>query len=105
MVGPTAGKHDSGLVLPLVVITFLIIGSALMATTTKSWLNLTGTIRQGQARSARAAAESGITELIASLNSSYAHLLIVDSDKWMIHLCSQECAQTQSMEFLLQKKF
>jgi len=82
MVGPTAGKHDSGLVLPLVVITFLIIGSALMATTTKSWLNLTGTIRQGQARSARAAAESGITELIASLNSSYAHLLIVDSDKW-----------------------
>ncbi|MDA9149112.1 hypothetical protein N9N71_01085 [Synechococcus sp. AH-229-G18] len=75
-------KDEGGLIVPLVVIFGMIIGAVLLTTSTRSWLGLSGAIRQGEARSARGVAEAGMSKLIESLNSSYAHLLVVDDDNW-----------------------
>ena len=54
----------------------LIIASGLMALAARSWLGLSGTVRQSQSRQAREIAEAGIAILIETLNSKYSHLLI-----------------------------
>ena len=75
-------NQDKGFILPLVLIATLILGTGLMASTTRAWLGFTGTVRQSQARSAREVAEAGLAQLIETLNRNHAHLLVVDNDEW-----------------------
>ena len=51
---------SQGFILPLVMIISLIITTGLMALAARSWLGLSGTIRQSQSRQAREIAEAGI---------------------------------------------
>ena len=74
-------KNDGGYIAFALVI-FFIISVALLGTLSRSLLGLMSTSRQSQSRGARVAAEAGISQLINSLNTTYAHLLVVDSDKW-----------------------
>ncbi|MBM5791361.1 MAG: hypothetical protein FJ053_06260 [Cyanobacteria bacterium M_surface_10_m1_298] len=74
--------NEKGFILPLVMIISLIIATGLMALAARSWLGLSGTIRQSQSRQAREIAEAGIARLIESLNSQYAYLLIKDRSQW-----------------------
>ena len=73
---------DQGFILPLVLIISLIISTGLMALAARSWLGLSGSIRQGQSRQAREIAEAGLAQLIESLNKDYAYLLIKDLSDW-----------------------
>ena len=74
-------KNNDGYV-ALVLIIFFTISVALLGTTSRALLGLVSTARQSQSRNARNAAEAGISEVINSLNTTYAHLLVVDSDRW-----------------------
>ena len=74
-------KQDSGYV-AFFLIVFFVASVALLGTTSRALLGLTSVSKQSQSRSARNAAEAGISQVIDSLNSTYAHLLVVDSDKW-----------------------
>ena len=71
-----------GYVLPLVLVVSLIIGAGLLALAGRSWLGLTGSIRQSQSRQAREIAEAGLAQLVERLNSDYAYLLIKDLADW-----------------------
>ena len=73
-------KEEHGFILPLVMIISLIIATGLMALAARSWLGLSGTIRQSQSRQAREIAEAGIARLIESLNSQFPYLLIKTYD-------------------------
>ena len=73
---------DQGFILPLVLIISLIISTGLMALAARSWLGLSGSIRQSQSRQAREIAEAGLAQLIESLNKDYAYLLIKDLSDW-----------------------
>ena len=73
---------DQGFVLPLVLIISLIISTGLMALAARSWLGLSGSVRQSQSREAREIAEAGLAQLIESLNKDYAYLLIKDLSDW-----------------------
>jgi hypothetical protein len=53
-----------------------------MALAARSWLGLSGSIRQSQSRQAREIAEAGLAQLIESLNKDYAYLLIKDLGNW-----------------------
>ncbi|QCH15844.1 hypothetical protein CB0101_13860 [Synechococcus sp. CB0101] len=55
---------------------------SLMALAARSWLGLSGSIRQSQSRQAREIAEAGLAQLIESLNKDYAYLLIKDLGNW-----------------------
>ncbi|UPM51176.1 hypothetical protein MY494_05300 [Synechococcus sp. A10-1-5-1] len=72
--------QDRGFILPLVMIISLIIATGLMALAARSWLGLSGTIRQSQSRQAREIAEAGIARTLESLNRSYSYLLIKSYD-------------------------
>ena len=82
------GKHtnraesEDGFILALVLIISLIIATGLMALAARSWLGLSGTMRQTQARQAREAAEAGIAKTIDSLNSDHSFLLIKNLATW-----------------------
>ena len=65
-----------------VLVVFFVIIVVSLGTASRALLSLTGTTRQSQSRSARNAAEAGISQLIDSLNTTYAHLLIVDNERW-----------------------
>lgn len=69
---------EGGFILPLVMIISLIIATGLMALAARSWLGLTGTLRQSQSRQAREIAEAGIARTLENLNTSYSYLLIKD---------------------------
>ena len=73
-------KDEAGLILPLVMIISLIIATGLMALAARSWLGLSGTIRQSQSRQAREIAEAGIARTLEGLNRSYSYLLIKNYD-------------------------
>lgn len=73
---------DQGFILPLVLIISLIISTGLMALAARSWLGLSGSVRQSQSRQAREIAEAGLAQLIESLNKDYAYLLIKDLSDW-----------------------
>jgi type II secretory pathway component PulK len=75
-------RNEAGFVLPLVLIVSLIITTGLMALAARSWLGLSGSIRQSQSRQAREIAEAGLAQLIESLNKDYAYLLIKDLSNW-----------------------
>ena len=75
-------NKPNGFILPLVLIVTLILGAGMMASTTRTWLGLTGAVRQSRARSAREVAEAGLSQLIEALNRNHAHLLVVDKDNW-----------------------
>jgi hypothetical protein len=77
-----ADKQENGFILPLVLIISLIISTGLMALAARSWLGLSGSIRQSQSRQAREIAEAGLAHLIESLNKDYAYLLIKDLSNW-----------------------
>ena len=53
-------RKDDGFILPLVMIISLIIATGLMALAARSWLGLSGTIRQSQSRQAREIAEAAL---------------------------------------------
>ena len=74
-------NNKNGYVAFVLVVLFVIIVVSL-GTASRALLSLTGTTRQSQSRSARNAAEAGISQLIDSLNTTYAHLLIVDNERW-----------------------
>lgn len=74
--------ETEGFILPLVLIISLIITTGLMALAARSWLGLSGSIRQSQSRQAREIAEAGLAQLIESLNKDYAYLLIKDLSNW-----------------------
>ena len=74
--------EDEGFILPLVLIISLIISTGLMALAARSWLGLSGSIRQSQSRQAREIAEAGLAQLVESLNKDYAYLLIKDLADW-----------------------
>ena len=57
------------------ILGFIIFAGA-MATSTRSFSVLLGSIRQSQSRQAREAAESGLSKIIESLNSDYSYLLV-----------------------------
>lgn len=81
--GPQVRRtEEAGFILPLVMIISLIIATGLMALAARSWLGLSGTVRQSQSRQAREIAEAGLARLIESLNSQYAYLLIKDKSQW-----------------------
>ena len=71
---------ENGFILPLVMIITLIIATGLIALAARSWLGLSGTIRQSQSRQAREIAEAGIARTLESLNRSYSYLLIKSYD-------------------------
>ena len=73
-------KADSGFILPLVVIIGLIVGAGLMALSARTFASLIGSIRQGQSKEAREAAESGAAVVLRELNQNYPYLLIHDCD-------------------------
>ena len=75
-------RTEDGFILPLVLIISLIISTGLMALAARSWLGLSGSIRQSQSRQAREIAEAGLAQLIESLNKDYAYLLIKDLGNW-----------------------
>ena len=75
-------QHKDGFILPLVLIVSLIIGAGLMAMAARSWMGLSGSIRQSQSRQAREVAEAGIARLVESMNTTYAYLLIKDLANW-----------------------
>lgn len=75
-------KEEDGFILPLVLIISLIISTGLMALAARSWLGLSGSVRQSQSRQAREIAEAGLAQLIESLNKDYAYLLIKDLSDW-----------------------
>ena len=75
-------REDEGFILALVLIISLIIATGLMALAARSWLGLSGTMRQTQARQAREAAEAGIAKTIDSLNSDHSFLLIKNLVSW-----------------------
>jgi hypothetical protein len=77
-----AREEQDGFILPLVLIISLIISTGLMALAARSWLGLSGSIRQSQSRQAREIAEAGLAQLIESLNKDYAYLLIKDLGNW-----------------------
>ena len=72
--------EEEGFILPLVMIISLIIATGLMALAARSWLGLSGTIRQSQSRQAREIAEAGIARTLESVNRSYSYLLIKNYD-------------------------
>ena len=69
-------KKEAGFVLPVVITIGFIIFAGAMATSTRSFSALRGSIRQSQSRQAREAAESGLSKIIENLNSNYSYLLI-----------------------------
>lgn len=71
-----ARNQDKGFVLPIVMVLGFIIFAGAMATSTRSFSVLLGSIRQSQSRQAREAAESGLSKIIESLNSDYSYLLV-----------------------------
>lgn len=71
---------NDGFVLPLIIIVGLIIGTGLMALSARTFSGLIGSIRQGQSREAREAAESGMALILKELNRGYPYLLIEDCD-------------------------
>jgi len=73
---------SDGIILPIILVISLILGVIFTTTSISAWLGLRGTARQSLAREARETAEAGLAELKESLNRSFAHLLIVDSDQW-----------------------
>jgi hypothetical protein len=73
---------DQGFILPFALIISLIISTGLMALAARSWLGLSGSIRQSQSRQAREIAEAGLAQLIESMNKDYAYLLIKDWSNW-----------------------
>jgi hypothetical protein len=75
-------RTEDGFILPLVLIISLIISTGLIALAARSWLGLSGSIRQSQSRQAREIAEAGLAQLIESLNKDYAYLLIKDLGNW-----------------------
>lgn len=75
-------RAQDGFILPLVLIISLIIGTGLIALAARSWLSLSGSIRQSQSRQAREIAEAGLARIIESLNSDYSYLLIKDLNDW-----------------------
>ena len=94
-------KNNDGYV-ALVLIIFFTISVALLGTTSRALLGLVSTARQSQSRNARNAAEAGISEVINSLNTTYAHLLVVDSDRWDDPPLFSVYALIQLMGFLKQ---
>ena len=68
--------HFDGFVLPIVMVLGFIIFAGAMATSTRSFSVLYGSIRQSQSRQAREAAESGLARIIEKLNSDYSYLLV-----------------------------
>ena len=54
--------------------------TGLMALAARSWLGLSGTIRQSQSRQAREIAEAGVTRTLESLKASYSYLLTRNYD-------------------------
>ena len=92
---------ERGFTIPLVLVLVLVLGAALMATTTRAWLGYKGVIRQGQARSAREVAEAGSSLLIKDLNSNFSHLLVVNDDDWdnptlVTGICSNDSSGSPS---------
>jgi len=79
---PAKATEAEGFILPLVLIISLIISTGLMALAARSWLGLSGSVRQSQSREAREIAEAGLAQLIESLNKDYAYLLIKDLSDW-----------------------
>ena len=75
-------SQDDGIILPIILVISLILGVIFTTTSISAWLGLRGTARQSLAREARETAEAGLAELKESLNRSFAHLLIIDSDQW-----------------------
>ena len=76
-------NKDNGFVLPIVMVLGFIIFAGAMATSTRSFSVLLGSIRQSQSRQAREAAESGLSKIIESLNSDYSYLLVEPAlDNW-----------------------
>lgn len=80
MLGKAMSPNDHGFILPLVLIISLIISTGLMAIAARSWLGLSGSVRQSQSRQAREIAEAGLARLIEELNSQFPYLLIKDYD-------------------------
>ena len=78
----TKAKQANGYVLPFVLLATLIMGSSVMAITTRAWLDQKGAVRQSQARAAREVAEAGLASMVETLNRRHAHLLIVDQGQW-----------------------
>ena len=74
--------QTDGFILPLVLIISLLISTGLVALAARSWLGLSGSVRQSQSRQAREIAEAGLAQLIESLNRDYAYLLIKDLGNW-----------------------
>ena len=75
-------RGQEGIILPIILVISLILGVIFTTTSISAWLGLRGTARQSLAREARETAEAGLAELKESLNRSFAHLLIIDSDQW-----------------------
>lgn len=73
---PQNKQERNGFILPLIIIVGLIIGAGLMALSARTFASLIGSIRQGQNREAREAAESGMAIIIKELNRNYPYLLI-----------------------------
>lgn len=77
---PTRKGHtqsqDSGFVLPIIIIVGLILGAGIMALSARTFSSLMGSIRQGQSREAREAAESGLAIILKELNRHHPYLLI-----------------------------
>ncbi|MDM7959561.1 MAG: hypothetical protein QUV04_07355 [Synechococcus sp. WH 8007] len=71
---------EQGFILPLVVIIGLIVGAGLMALSARTFASLIGSIRQGQSKEAREAAESGAAVVLRELNQNYPYLLIHDCE-------------------------
>jgi len=71
-------KNQDGFILPIIIITGLIIGAGLMALSARTFANLFGSIRMGQAQTARNAAESGMAIILKELNRNYPYLIIND---------------------------
>ncbi len=90
-------KKSEGFILPYVAIASLLIGTGMLATLTRSWIDYKGTIRQSQSRIAREAAESGLTQLVEALNRNHAQLLIVDHTQWAnAPLTSSRCSNSST---------
>ena len=78
----TKDKQANGYVLPLVLLITMLMGTSMMAITTRAWLDQKGAIRQSEARAAREVAEAGLASMVETLNRRHAHLLIVDQGQW-----------------------
>jgi hypothetical protein len=68
--------EQEGFVLPLILAVGLIIGIGIVALSARTFSGLIGSIRQGQSREAKEAAESGAALILKELNRNYPYLLI-----------------------------